>query len=141
MKYYRAALVAAAALAAACDRETGPTDPNLAPVAFVRYVHAVVDTGATDWRPIDRLEDSPSGIAIAFRAFTSYQGMGVWARHLRIFPTTTNINQTSAHLIDMTITFAQDTYYTLVHVGNARGGTDRLLVIEDDNSAPPAGQV
>lgn len=136
--------VAAGIMLAACDRDTGPTTPDLAPVGFVRYVHAVVDTGATDWRPIDRLEDSPPWFALAFRSSTPYQAMGVGARHLRVFPTTTNINLTSAALIDTTITFEEGVYYTLLHVGYARPGStpaDHLLVLRDDLPSPAENQV
>src|ERR671919_872722 len=136
--------VAAGVMLAACDRDTGPTTPNLAPVGFVRYVHAVVDTGATDWRPVDRLEDSPPWFALAFRSSTPYQAMGVGARHLRVFPTTTDINITSQALIDTTITFEEGVYYTLLHVGFARSGStpaDHLLVLRDELPSPADNQV
>jgi hypothetical protein len=138
MSYMRTlalAVAAGVALLAACDRDTGPTTPDLAPVAYVRYVHAVVDTGATDWRPVDRLEDSPPWFALAFRGSTPYQAMGTGGRHLRVFPTTTNINLTSRALIDTTITFDEGVYYTLLHVGYARADStpaDFLVVLRDE---------
>ena len=144
MRSISLAALAGVALLAACDRDTGPTTPNLAPVAFVRYVHAVVDTGATDWRPIDRLEDSPPAFGLAFRSSTPYQAMGVGARHLRVFPTTTNINITSAALIDTTVTFDEGVYYTVLHVGYARPDStpdDFLVVLRDDLPAPGDNQV
>lgn len=138
------AVLAGVALLAACDRDTGPTTPALAPVAHVRYLHAVVDTGPTDWRPIDRLEDSPPWFALAFRGSTPYQAMGVGARRLRVFPTSTNINVTSNALVDTTVTFDEGVYYTLLHVGYARAGstpTDYLIVLRDDLPAPGDNQV
>jgi hypothetical protein len=134
MNRTRLLLAATVIVAGACSPDT---DPVLAPtvaIAYVRYVHAVPDTGAMDWRPIDALENSPPAIGITYRQFTPYQAMGAGNRHLRIFPTSTDINITSKFLIDTTITFAANTYYTLIHTGFARPGqtpADRILVIQD----------
>jgi hypothetical protein len=137
----RVLVCAAAALAAACSKDTDPTRPKLAPVAYVRYVHAVPDTGATDWRPIDRLEDSPPGLGVGFRGSTTYQAMGVGARRIRIFPTSTNVDITSQVLLDTTITFQADQYYTLLWTGSARANTDHIDVIQDQRTQPTTDQV
>lgn len=140
--YTRALVCAAAAVAAAaCGKDTEPIRPTLSPVAYVRYVHAVADTGATDWRPIDRLEASPAGLGVAFRGSTPYQAMGVGARRLRIFPTSTDITVTSQVLLDTTITFQADTYYTLLWTGSARANTDQIIVIQDQRTQPTTDQV
>jgi hypothetical protein len=133
-----------AALAASCKEEEGPFVAPNESIAYVRYVHAVPDTGATDWRPIDALKNSPPALGLNFRGFTPYAAMGSGARNIRIFPTSTNINITSVPLIDTTLTFTADTYYTLVYTGFARAGqtpVDRLVLIQDQIPTVPAGQV
>jgi hypothetical protein len=122
----------------ACEDDPGATLAPRPPIAYVRYVHIVPDTSALDWRPVDAVENSPWAYAMTFRANTAYQAMGSGARRLRIFPTSTDINITSQIVVDTSITFTPNTYYTVVHVGYARPGqapADRLWVIEDQ---PPA---
>ncbi|MGQ0767513.1 MAG: DUF4397 domain-containing protein [Gemmatimonadota bacterium] len=126
--------LAMAASVIACEDDPGVTLAPTPPLAFVRYVHVVADTSPTDWRPIDALENSPPAFALAFRANTPYRGMGSGARRLRVWPTSENINITSQHIIDTTITFTPNTYYTLIHIGYARPGgapADRIWVLED----------
>ena len=126
------ALIGAILLAGCND---GGSDVILAPkvpLAYTRFVNAVPDTQPTDWRFIDQLENSPTAIGLQFRGFTPYQATAPGARKLRVFPADTNINVVQQMLIDTTITLQADTYYTLVHLGNARGNADRLLVIQDE---------
>jgi hypothetical protein len=140
----RILLGAVALLMAACKTDDGPFLMPTQAIAYVRYVHAVPDHGPTDWRPIDGLENSPPALGITYRSFTPYQAMGAGARRLRIFPTSTDINVTSQHLIDTTITFAQNTYYTLIHTGRSQAGqtpADRIQVIEDPIPATNTTQV
>ncbi|MGH7714055.1 MAG: DUF4397 domain-containing protein [Gemmatimonadaceae bacterium] len=132
------------AFAGACEKDEGPFLAPEESIAYVRYVHAVPDTGRTDWRPIDAVVNSPPAFGLDYRGFTPYQAMGSGARQIRIFPTSTNINITSVALIDTTITFNADTYYTLVWTGFARAGqtpADRLVLIQDNIPDVPAGQV
>lgn len=136
MKLTRIALLFAGALAlAACD-ESG-TDAILAPhppLAFTRFINGVADTGATDWRFIDRIDYSPIALGMPFRGFTPYQGTATGARQLRIFPTSTDITVTSQQLIDETVTFEAGKYYTIIHTGYARTGSapaDNIIVMED----------
>ena len=130
-------------LVAACSKDA---DPILAPdesIAYVRYVHAVPDTGRTDWRPIDAIQNSPEALALDYRGFTPYRAMGSGARRIRIFTTSENIAITSVPIVDTTITFNADAYYTLVWTGFARAGqtpADRLVLIQDNIPDVPAGQ-
>lgn len=145
MTYTRALLVAVAALAVgACSDDEGPTTLDTPPLAYVRYVHAVPDTTATDWRPVDQLEYSPAALGLAYRAATPYQAMEAGSRHLRIFPTSTDISVTSVPLIDETIDFDAGVYYTIIHTGYARTGAspeDHLDILTDNSfTAAPAGQ-
>jgi len=132
------------AVASACEKDAGPFLAPEESIAYVRYVHAVPDTGATDWRPIDAVINSPPAFGLNFRGFTPYQAMGAGARRIRIFTTSTNINITSVPIVDTTITFNADTYYTLLWTGFARAGqtpADRLMLIQDNIPDVPAGQV
>jgi len=131
------------AIVAACEKDEGPFLAPEESIAYVRYVHAVPDAGPTDWRPIDAVKNSPPWFGLTYRGFTPYQAMGSGARHLRIFPTSTDINVTSVPLIDTTITFNANTYYTLLWTGFTGSGTpaDRVVVIEDAQPTVPAGQV
>lgn len=118
----------------ACENDPGVELAPTAPIAYVRYVHVVPDTSAMDWRPIDAVDNSPWAYGMTFRANTPYQAMGAGARRLRIFPTSDNINITSQIVMDTSITFTANTYYTVIHLGLARPGgapADRLWVLED----------
>ncbi len=131
-------------LLAGCGKEEGPFLAPKQSIAYVRYVHAVPDTGATDWRPIDALDNSPPAFGLAFRGFTPYQAMGSGARKIRVFTTSTDINVTSVPIVDTTITFSENTYYTLLWTGFSRSGqapADRLVLIEDKIPDVPSGQV
>lgn len=136
MKTRHTFLVAALALGGvACgEDDAGPILAPTPPIAFVRYVHIVPDTSSMDWRPIDAVDNSPEALNMQFRANTPYRAMGAGARRLRVFPTSSNINITSQIVIDTTITFTANTYYTLIHIGLARAGqapADRIWVVED----------
>jgi hypothetical protein len=145
MRFSRIGFLALGALVfAACKGDDGVTVAPNVPVAYTRFMHAVPDTSAMDWRFVDVLENSPVALGLAFRSFTPYQATGVGARHLKIFTTSTDITITSQALIDTTITFEANAHYTLVHVGLARAGqtpADRLLVIQDNIPDVATGSV
>ena len=139
----RAVLVVLCAIATtACDGDGGVTIAPKVPLAYTRFVNAVSDTGATDWRFIDQIENSPVVFGLSFRGFTPYQATARGARHLRVFPTSTNIDVTSKFLIDTILSFDADTYYTIVHFGFARAGQSpkhQIVVFKD--SIPALGDV
>jgi hypothetical protein len=150
MKAQRIALALAAGLAlAGCKKDAGPFLASHGPLAYVRYISAVPDTFAMDWRPIDAVENSPPAIGLAFRSHTPYQAMTPGARHIRVFPAPVGDARdpavVSQIVIDETLTFTANTYYTVVHLGFSRTGQtpeDRLVVIEDNVPASiPDGQV
>jgi hypothetical protein len=145
MKVTRFLLAAVGSLLAiGCSKETGPFLASTPPIAYVRYVNAVPDSGAFDWRPVDAIENSPFALGLNFRGFTPYQAMGAGARHLRIFPTSTDINVTSQIVIDSTITFAANTHYTVIHFGYTRPGSspeDKLIILEDEFPANLGSQI
>src|SRR5258705_7551824 len=79
----------------ACDKAgDGATLAPEPPMAYTRFVNAVADTGPTDWRFVDQLEYSPTMLGLRFRDFSPYQQTAPGPRHLKIFPTRTNINIT-----------------------------------------------
>src|SRR5688572_4231544 len=150
MKANRIALagVAAVLLGAGCKGDPGPFLAVHGPLAYVRYVAAVPDTFATDWRPIDGIENSPPAIGLVFRSTTPYQAMTPGARHIRLFPAPTGTarpaNVVSQIIVDTTINFTASTYYTVVHLGFSRTGStpaDRLVVLEDVAPANLTGKV
>jgi hypothetical protein len=127
--------LAAALLAIGCSKDGGPFLAPVEPLAYTRFVAAVPDTSALDWRFVDAVKNSPFALNLAFRGFTPYQATTPGARHLRIFPTSTDITITSQVVMDTTLTFEEGKYYTIVHIGLARTGgapADRIIVFNDD---------
>ena len=122
------------AFAACSDDEGGRQITDIPPLAFTRFVHAVPDTGATDWRFTDILEFSPAAFGMTYRGFTPYQATQPGTHTLRIFPTSTDINVTSTRMIDQEVTFTAGQYYTIVHTGYARAGAaieDHVVIYQD----------
>ena len=117
------------------------TTPSLPPLAEVRFINAVSDTGGVDIHAIDIVELSPVANNLAYRAATEYFPTKAGVRHFRVFPTSTNINVTSQIIDDELITLVAGQRYTLLLAGSARAGTARLWVVSDASTAPPAGQI
>jgi Domain of unknown function (DUF4397) len=135
--------ITSAVLVTACTHDKGPFVAPVVSLAYTRFVSAVPDTGAMDWRFIDAIANSPFALGQAYRGFTPYQATAPGARHLRIFPTSTNISITSQIVQDATLTFEANKYYTIVHVGLARRAdsdpmADKLVVFEDNFPDPGA---
>jgi hypothetical protein len=128
------------AVLGACESDE-VTSPDLPPLAEVRYINAVTDTGAVDLVMVDQVEFSASRRDLGFRAGSLYYATEAGVRHIRVFPTSTNINVTSQVMHEATITLLPDTRYTLLLTGSARAGTVRLWVIDDTNQPPAAGQI
>jgi hypothetical protein len=140
MKSFKLALLATAAAAlAACGSDEGPTTPDKVPMGFTRFVNAVSDTGAMDWRFVDVIENSPTAFGLNFRQTfpgAGYQATGAGSRHLRLFQTSTDIAVTSKILIDTTFTVAEGQHYTLLAAGSMRAGTAKLYIITDNYPDP-----
>jgi hypothetical protein len=129
-----------AAITACGDDE--PTDPGTPPLAGVRFINALSDTGAVDVSMIDQINWSFSNIeAYAFRAGSEHQPIQAGARHIRVFPNSTNPAIASTILLDTTITFNANTNYTLLLTGSARANTESFVLIEDTPPATAAGQI
>jgi uncharacterized protein DUF4397 len=133
---------------AACEKDGGPFFAPVDPLAYTRFIAAVPDTSAADFRFIDAVANSPFALSLAFRGFTPYQATSPGPRHLRIFPACTAAQTsagqcdpllTSQVMIDTTLTFEAGKYYSVVWIGLARPGqtpADRIVVINDDAPAP-----
>jgi|SRR5687768_6976604 len=131
-------MVAALLGAAACTKDGGPFLAPVQPLAYTRFISAVPDTFATDWRFVDAIANSPTAILQPFRGFTPYQATSPGSRRLRIFPnpggTVVPLDVVTQVMIDTLLTFEENKYYTIIHVGFARTtGTpaDRVIVLED----------
>jgi len=134
---------AVALLAAGCSKDTGPTVAPVVPLAYTRFVNVVPDTGAMDYRFVDVIDNAPITLGLTYRGLSPYQATGVGARHIRVFPTSTDINVTTKIVLDTTITFEASTYYTIVHVGYARSGSSpkQQFVVIKDNAQTTAANV
>lgn len=128
-------------LAAAGCSDDKISAPTLPPLAGVRFINAVADTGAVDIRMIDQVEYTPTASGLNFRQGTEHQPTEAKARHLRVFPTSTNVNITPNFLLDTTITIAANTRVTLLLTGSARAKTLKFITITDDATAPAAGSI
>lgn len=138
-------------LVAACKgAETGFTEPNLGPIAYVRYVHAMPDTGLVVVRWIDRVENwvgtptSGTSLGVPYGTVTPFQGVAAGARTFRVWPATTDITLTQDEIATGTVTLSPDTYYTVLHTGYARcqGGSpaQSIVLIQETPPSPGAGQ-
>ena len=74
-----------ALMAVGCDKDDGPFFAPQVPLAYTRFINAIPDTGAVDFRFIDLLEYSPFAVQLTYRGFTPYQGTAPGARHLKVF--------------------------------------------------------
>src|SRR5215216_7399182 len=110
-------LLACAALVGACSADsTAVFTANNGPLAFTRFVNAISDSGAGDWRFVDAVENSPTTFGLPFRSSfpgAGYQGTGAGSRHLRVFQSSTDIAQTQKVFFDTTFTFESGKHYTL----------------------------
>lgn len=137
------AVILACGVSACAKDVTGVTNTP-PPLAYVRYINAVSDTFNMDFRAVDQVSYSQPFLNTLFRGIGegNYQGYQAGSRHIRIFldpaPANTSVPVdpavVSTIMVDTTIAFAAGTYYTLVHVGNARVGAavkEKLWIITD----------
>jgi hypothetical protein len=127
------------------------------PVAGVRFINAVPDTGASfglDFRFVDIVEnsdayritfrDTPSASgAVVAGAQIQYKPAQIGSRHFRIFLDDTLQSIATTVLMDSTVNLAQGHNYTFLLWGNARStGTDKMrLTVIDENVADPGQQI
>ncbi|MGH7613963.1 MAG: DUF4397 domain-containing protein [Gemmatimonadales bacterium] len=134
--------LAAVAVAACGDEGLGPPPP----VGGLRFINAVADTGAMDFRVVDIVGDAPQLLENAFRALTPYQAVQAGTRHLKVFmtPSRTDTTVGSPLVWDTSFTFAAGANYSVIMTGLARTGSSpslRMLIITDDAPTPAVGQI
>jgi hypothetical protein len=97
---FTVAAVAAVASVAACSKDSSgnPVTNTPPPLAYVRFYNAVGDTLPLDFRPVDAIEFSWPFLATPFRAqgLGGYQGYATGARHIRVFPNSTDLATTTS---------------------------------------------
>jgi hypothetical protein len=138
-----------ALLAAAACHDDGVSVNERPPLGGVRFINAVPDGGPIDIRMIDQVEWSASSVSgnanccgLVFRAGTIHWATEAKARHIRVFPSDSNIVITSQILHDTTITIEANKNVTLMLVGSrAAGGKVSFVMIDDNPGIVPATQV
>ncbi len=150
MRFPRVWQVGSALLAiVACSDDPVSTVVTPAPSAAIRWVNAVPDTVAMDYRFVS-YPSNASEPSLAFR-----RSSGNWriipegSHRVRVFFTNTtdagsDPSIVSQFFVDTSLALAADKKYTAVHYGNTKAGATpkhRLLLIEDVLPTVPAGQV
>ncbi len=122
------------------------------PTAGIRFINAVPDTIAFDFRPVDIVENSVF-YGVAFRTTTQifYKNARAGARSFRVFLSNTNLSlpyaeqQAIASTVveNLDITLEAGKRYTIIMWGYARPGSTpaRTLTVLEDNPADPGAQV
>ncbi len=137
----------------ACSPEQIIETP-VAPTAGVRFINAVPDTGAMDFRFVDVVENSAHW-GQAFRnnpviasGVTTSQGVQfkparAGQRHFKIFMNSTNPAVAQITVKDTTVTLVEDHNYTVLLWGNARAGSTPGLGLAfiDETVPDPGSQV
>jgi uncharacterized protein DUF4397 len=145
-----APLALAGAVMLGCKHDITGTTTDVPPLTFVRYVHAMPDTGEVDVHLVDAVENlnfgDPSTGYTPYRTVTEYTGIKAGSRHFRVFTDmqSTDINVVSQVILDTTLTLAPNTYYTILHTGFARTGAtphQHFVVLTDAPPSVSASQV
>jgi hypothetical protein len=134
---------------AACSDDPVSKLVTPAPFSSIRWVNAVADTVAMDYRIVD-FPSNASEPNLAFGASSgNWRNLPPGAHHIKVFFTNTTVAGTdisvvSQVFVDTTLTFEEGKKYTILHYGFTKAGatpTDRLVVIEDVPPTPSAGQI
>lgn len=137
------ALCLAAGVLGACTPEKVVQTENI-PTAGVRFIHAVPDTGAMDFRPVDIVENSTFyGVGFRGTSLLLYKNARAGERHFRIFMNGTTAAVASTVVQDVTVTLEAGHRYTFILWGFARAGSTPAMKLDviDDNPADPGANV
>lgn len=150
MKVYRLLPVAALALFAGCSGDSVSTLVTPDPHAAIRWVNAVPDTIPMDYRIVDVVTNANEA-SVAYRGSSgAYRPVPPGQRHIRVFPASTvaaacnGPSVVSQVLLDTTVTFVVNHYYTVMHAGYMKSGSSpkhRLVITDDVFPAATAGTV
>lgn len=139
MKVYRLLPVTALALFAGCSGDSVSQLVTPDPHAAVRWVNAVPDTMDMDYRFVDILTNA-NAASVGYRGNSgSYRALPPGAHHIRVFQAGTTAacngpDVVTKVLLDTTVTFEANHYYTILHAGYMKAGaspTQRLIVSDD----------
>jgi uncharacterized protein DUF4397 len=132
---------------AACSDDPVSKVVTPAPFSSIRWVNAVPDTVAMDYRIVD-FPSNASEPSLAFGASSgNWRNLPPGAHHIKVFFTNTtaagtNTSVVSQVFVDTTLTFEEGKKYTILHYGFAKAGAtpkQHLVLIEDVPPTPPAG--
>lgn len=156
MRFFRLSafvLIAAAATACAGNEDGELITPD--PVAGLRYVNLVPDTGAMDFRVIDIVGNAPNQVAASFRTGGAPSGVTTTilplhapvragTRSIRVFMNGTDPAIASTVMFDTTFTFEANNNYTLYLYGYSRTGSTPALnaiIVKDSVPTLAAGKI
>lgn len=137
-------LTLAAALVAACEPSTEGTPFEPDPLAAVRFINAVPDTMAMDYRVVDIVANAGLFDA-AFRGSQPfYVPILAGERTIKVFLSSTDVTVAQTVVNETKFTFEQGKSYTFVHSGFLRPGQTPAAAVSVADDAPPtpaAGKV
>jgi hypothetical protein len=142
----------------ACSKDTTGELAVPDPVAGLRYVNVVPDTGAVDFRVIDVVINAPNQVQATFRTGGSPSGVPnagfmppyapvlAGTRHIRVFMNGTTAGVASQVVMDTTFTFVEGKKYTFFMYGYtniASANTPKVSALITTDSVPTlaAGKV
>lgn len=150
MKVYRLLPVALLALFAGCSGDSVSTLVTPAPHAAVRWVNAVPDTISMDYRIVDVVTNANEA-SVAYRGSSgAYRSVPPGQHEIRVFPDGTvaaacnGPSVVSQVLLDTTVTFSVNHYYTVIHAGYMKSGSSpkqHLIITDDVFPAASAGHM
>ena len=146
-------LCVAATVVAACDLDE-VIQTEATPTAGVRFINAVPDTAAFDFRFVDRVEnnahwnvgfrDNPvTSSCITGLTQVEYKATRAGERHFRIFLSDTLQSVASTVVKDTTVTIEANRRYSTILWGRSRAGSTppmRMAFLED-NPPDPGSQI
>jgi Domain of unknown function (DUF4397) len=128
---------------AACQDDATSPAPN-EPTAAIRFINAVPDTMALDYRFVDLVTNAGMFVA-PFRANQPiYQPLRAGDHTFRVFLNSADPAIASTVVHEQSFSYAEDARYTVVHSGFLRTGSSpaaTVTVQEDNPPVPAAGRV
>lgn len=159
-KYVGSLVMLGAVALAGCSKDTDGELLSAPPLAGLRYVNVVPDTGAMDIRIVDVVQLAPNTVASTFRGAGAPYGLTIagipnhtavlaGTRRIRAFMNSINPAIATTQMLDTTFTFDAGVNYTFYLYGYAQpAGPGRpasapslRAIITRDDPAPPAGNI
>jgi hypothetical protein len=146
-RFLIAGIAVAGVSACGSDVTTRVITPD--PFSSIRWVNAVADTVAMDYRIVD-VASNASEPNLAYRASSgNWRNLPPGAHRIKVFFTNTtaagnDVSIVSQFFVDTTLTFEVGKKYTILHYGFAKAGAtpkQRLVLIEDVPPTPATGQI